>query len=479
MKKVNVKRLKIEILVFTILALFSSSILIDQMVKKHKDVFEVKKTEYKFYIKDSNTGEYEEQTSNVFPGEGYYLNIDKTNEECSTGEVDQNDDLSIQALIRFSTLCDLYYDPTPGLTVTSNVTSAVATIKVGDKVVASGTVPVTTQVIKGKNVTITVSDPEYYYTKSGDTYNGYEETFVMTAEDTTKNITLNERPWITGTTSNSSNTTAKTKTDTNWHPGYYLVEVWGGKGGYGDKDPGASGYVYGVVYIDYNTSVYSTAGGNGSSGTSAPAGGANGGGNGGSSTSGLSGIRGGGGGYSAFVVGTTAISQTTINNGSVKILAGGGGGSSAKGGTLGNSSGGAGGAGGNMSSTITSITAGKVFSGSNGASRQGNTSTPGKGGSTSAGSAGTFASAGSLLAGGYGYERGGGGGAGYYGGGGGGVSSLSASNPGGGGGGSSFVASDVTYSGLASSITSKLTSSNPSSTGGAIKIQWIGKTLPS
>lgn len=73
----------------------------------------------------------------------------------------------------------------------------------------------------------------------------------------------------------------------------------------------------------------------------------------------------------------------------------------------------------------------------------------------------------------------GGGGAGYYGGGGGGVSSVFATAPGGGGGGSSFIANGVTYSNLPSSVTSKLTSTNPSSTGGAIKIQWIGKTLPS
>lgn len=103
MKKENIKKhKKIEIIIFAILAFISTSVLLDQVFKKSGS-FEVKKTEYKFYIKDSDTGKYEEQTSNVFPGEGYYLNIDKTNEECSTGKVDQNDDLSIQALIRFST----------------------------------------------------------------------------------------------------------------------------------------------------------------------------------------------------------------------------------------------------------------------------------------------------------------------------------------------------------------------------------------
>lgn len=77
-------------------------------------------------------------------------------------------------------------------------------------------------------------------------------------------------------------------------------------------------------------------------------------------------------------------------------------------------------------------------------------------------------------------SSGGGGGAGYYGGGGGYVANfITNGSPGGGGGGSSFLASDVTYANLPSSVTSKLTSSNPSSTGGAIKIQWIGKTLPS
>ena len=479
MREGLIKKLKIIELI-TLISLFVMLLfhtLSSNIIEKN-----IEHKEYKFYIKNPTTGEYEAQTGMTFPGEGYYLNTNKTNEECANSTIDQNVDLSIKALVSFSTVCNLYYDRAPTLTVKSNVSTATATIKVGNNIIASGTVPVSGMVAGGKSVTITVSEPEYYATLSNGTYYDYEETFTMTESDTTKNITLNERPWITGSTSNSSSTSAATKTDTNWHPGYYLVEVWGGKGGTGDTDnttPGASGYIYGVIYIDYNTSIYATAGGNGSSSTSNPSGGANGGGNGGSGASGMGGNKGAGGGYSAFAVGATAISSTNINNGKVKFIAGGGGGASAKGSTFGTGSGGSGGAGGSLTSTKSTITAGSVFSGADGVVITGTgANSNGKGGSTSAGAGGGSGSSGSMLAGGGGYERGGGGGAGYYGGGGGGVSSGFATAPGGGGGGSSFIANGVTYSGLPSSVTNKLTSSNPSSTGGAIKIQWIGKTMP-
>ena len=476
------KNRKLEIIIFSILTIISTSLILEQVFKK-RGSFEVKKAEYKFYIKNPTTGEYEEQTGMTFPGEGYYLDEEKTNSECANSEISQEDDLSINTLVRFSTICNLYYNPNGVLTVTANVPTAIATIKKGNDVIATGTVPVSAGIGKGKNVTITVSEPEYYYTKTGDTFNDYEESFVMTGEDTTKTITLNERPWITGSIANTSSTSARTYTTTNWHPGYYLVEVWGGHGGVGDDDNtngGPNGYVYGVVFIPYNNTVYSTAGGNGGEDRGLAPGGANGGGTGGdNSTSGLSGHRGGGGGYSAFAVGATAINQTNITNGKVKFIAGGGGGSSARGQTLSTQAGGEGGSGGTMSSTKSTITAGTVFAGANGSAPSG--SAYGRGGTTSGGaSGGGSATAGSLLTGGNANARGGGGGAGYYGGGGGYVQNfITNGSPGGGGGGSSFLASDVTYTNLPSSVTSKLTSSNPSSTGGAIKIQWIGKTLPS
>ena len=72
--------------------------------------------------------------------------------------------------------------------------------------------------------------------------------------------------------------------------------------------------------------------------------------------------------------------------------------------------------------------------------------------------------------------NGGGGGAGYYGGSGSaGPGTLSTNQPGGAGGGSSFISSKATYSNLPSTATSKLVATNPSSTGGAIVITYLGK----
>ena len=372
-------------------------------------------------------------------------------------------------------------DPHRDLTINTNVSSSTIIVKNGNNVLCSGSGNLVCSVEMGTNVTLEVGDIEYYYTiDSLDSYHDYSETFNMPSTETTKSVTLTERPWITGRTVNSNRTTAAT-TDSlvNWHPGYYLVELWGGKGGSGTKDPGDSGYIYGVIYIGYNQPVLASAGGNGGSGSDAPSGGANGGAaGGGSSGSSMSmgGNKGAGGGYSAFVVGGYVINANMINSGYVKFIAAGGGGSSARGGALGNVEGGNGGNGGNLNSTATSINLGVVFSGSDGTNNDGS-STIGKGGSTSAGSGGTGASSGSMLAGGRGYERGGGGGAGYYGGGGGGVQGIFASHPAGGGGGSSFIATGITYSGLSSTIKSKLVGTNPSSTGGAVIITWIGKTM--
>ena len=64
------------------------------------------------------------------------------------------------------------------------------------------------------------------------------------------------------------------------------------------------------------------------------------------------------------------------------------------------------------------------------------------------------------------------------GGGGGGAGTLSTNQAGGGGGGSSLLAKALTYNGLSTNITSKLVGTNPSSSGGAIVITYLGKTLP-
>ena len=121
-------------------------------------------------------------------------------------------------------------------------------------------------------------------------------------------------------------------------------------------------------------------------------------------------------------------------------------------------------------------TAGSVFSGTNGGT--GRTGGIGGAGSTTGGTNSNDSDCnGSAFQGGITSGFGGAGGGGYFGGAGGsGLGGIS-TGPGGGGGGSSFIANGVTYSGLPSSVTSKLTSSNPSSTGGAVKIQWVGKNL--
>ena len=110
MKKVNGRRLKIEILVFTILALFSSSMLIEQIIKTSKS-FEIKKPTYKFYL-EQHEGEhdYEPSKEMVFPTKGYALNIEKTNLECPYGTVEFNEDRSVNYTAKFATLCNLYYD---------------------------------------------------------------------------------------------------------------------------------------------------------------------------------------------------------------------------------------------------------------------------------------------------------------------------------------------------------------------------------
>ena len=116
----------------------------------------------------------------------------------------------------------------------------------------------------GKSVNVSVVEPEYYYTSSGSTYNDYSNTFTVTGE-TTLNVELKEKPYITGIIQNSSSTSAAIKTLTNYHTGYYLIEAWGGRGGKGndDKDGGTSGHVYGYVYLTNNTATFATAGGNG------------------------------------------------------------------------------------------------------------------------------------------------------------------------------------------------------------------------
>lgn len=329
---------------------------------------------------------------------------------------------------------------------------------------------------------------EYSVTKAG--YYDKSGSYTIETSDYTLNVTLEEKPWITGTYLNTSSTLAATESLTVYHSGKYLIDIWGGKGadkysvdltssGYG----GAAGHVYGVVELYEGQTVYYTLGGNaqtsvlgGLLGTiiSTSESGVNGGGKAKSASLGA------GGGYSAFALDTTVISESTINSGNVLfIAAGGGGGGGSYSSKTDTFACGDGGAGGNMSSTKTAVsTIGYAFSGENGTvPSAGNSTYIGGGGSSTAGVCSSRSNNnGSLLSGGQSYEKGGAGGAGYYGGAGGRGTGRNQSGKysAGGGGGSSFISSLATFEGLDSSVTSKVSTSNPSTTGGSLIITYIG-----
>ena len=355
-------------------------------------------------------------------------------------------------------------------TVVPNPSDALVTIKKGSEVLASDI---------GKQ-TITISDlSSLTYTVSKLEYNDVSGEYTINGEDYTIDVTLEELPWVTGTFVNTDRKVATTKEDTIYHPGYYLIELWGGRGGaYLRADSkstgynGDYGYIYGVVNLEYNTKIYFTLGGNGRDGVASGTtrGGENGGGYGGAA------YAGGGGGYSAFAINTTTINETNINNGNVLMIAGAGGGGG--GSTLTSGKPGDGGRGGCMDSETSVISIGTVFHGSDGTLNGAKEGRNGLGGTTTSHSQSNAGETGGLLYGGDGSGNGGGGGAGYYGGGGGGgAGTLSSNQPGGGGGGSSFMATAVTFNELSSNITSKLTNNNTSSSGGSIVITYLGKTL--
>lgn len=327
----------------------------------------------------------------------------------------------------------------------------------------------------------------------------YDKTETVTFADNNLDVQISPSaaPSIAGTYTNTVNTSATTGSLTNYTSGYYLVEMWGGKGGHGGNgmsgytggSGGGEGYVYGVIQLNRKADLGYSLGGNGTDVAEwtfvgepynkGVAGGANGGG----STPDAStdcGAGGAGGGYSALSSGAS------FSTSSLLMLAGGGGGGSGRGGRLGAYSGSNGGNGGNMSnSTVRSLYGGTIFAGSNGIARSGKYYGLGGNGAdgntvVTAGycpgnSNGTY---GGQFYGGASKKSGGGGGAGYYGGGGGSKQSdASTGGVGGGGGGSSYVASSVRYTNLPSSATGLLVGTNPSSTGGAMIITYIGKTL--
>lgn len=355
-------------------------------------------------------------------------------------------------------------------TIVPTPSDSLVTIKKGTEVLVSDIGEQTVIVDDLSALTYTVSKLEYKDASGS---------YTLNREDYTLNVTLEELPWITGTFVNTDRKVATTKEDTNYHPGYYLIELWGGKGGEylraSSKNVGyrgAAGYIYGVVNLEYNSKIYFTLGGNGRDGelSGTSRGGANGGGNGGAT------YAGGGGGYSAFATGTTTIDVANINSGKVLMIAaggGGGGGSSLVAGKPGN-----GGDGGTLSSETTILDIGTVFHGKDGTLNDAKAGRNGLGGTTVSRPQQNEGVIGKPLAGGDGNGNGGGGGGGYYGGGGsGGAGTLSSNQPGGAGGGSSFIATNVTFSGLSSNVTSKLTNNNTSSSGGSIVITYLGKTL--
>lgn len=385
-----------------------------------------------------------------------------------------------------------YYPQSGTDLVTDHVTKEITMLRTEDKIFTVVPTPsdalVTIKIKDGEVLesgigtqSITIGDlTELSYTVSKFEYKDATGDYTINGEDYTENVTLEELPWATGTFVNTDRKTATTKEDTIYHPGYYLIEMWGGRGGEYLRASskscgyrGEAGYVYGVVNLEYNSKIYFTLGGNGRDGelSGTARGGANGGGNGGAT------YAGGAGGYSALAINTTTINETNINNGNILFIVGGGGGGS--GSSLVAGKPGNGGNGGSLTSEYTTTTIGTVFHGADGTLNQAKEGRNGLGGTAVARSQSNAGGNGNLLSGGNGSGNGGGGGGGYYGGGGGGgAGTLSTNQAGGGGGGSSLLAKAVTYNGLSTNITSKLVGTNPSSSGGAIVITYLGKTLP-
>ena len=363
---------------------------------------------------------------------------------------------------------ELTYKQDYELTINPTPSNSLVTLKVNGEVVSSGTGVQSYTAVDETTIEYTVSMFEYY-DKTG--------SFTLDGKDTTIDVSLDLMPWITGTFTNNDRKVATTKEDVVYHPGKYLIEMWGGKGGQYFRAEskqtgyrGEAGYIYAIVDLEYNDKIFFTLGGNGRDGdySGTARGGANGGGNGAAT------YAGGGGGYSALAVGTTTIDEANINSGNVLMIVAGGGG--AGGSSLVAGKPGDGGNGGTLTSATTTISIGNVFHGADGTLNGAKEGRNGLGGTTTSTANSNGGNAGGLLLGGAGKGNGGGGGAGYYGGSGSaGPGTLATNQPGGAGGGSSFISSKATYSNLPSTATSKLVATNPSSTGGAIVITYLGK----
>ena len=114
-KRLNNLKNYIKLIIVISLFVMATGIAIEQLHNLGFKKFNVHKKEYKFYL-EQHEGEhdYEPSTALEFPTRGYVLNIEKTNAECTTGELlKQNANKSVDFLARYSTVCDLYYDIRP------------------------------------------------------------------------------------------------------------------------------------------------------------------------------------------------------------------------------------------------------------------------------------------------------------------------------------------------------------------------------
>lgn len=391
--------------------------------------------------------------------------VSKTGYVPQSGTVYMDSDKSINVNLSLANHYNLTINPTPP--------DATVIIQEGETVLANGSGSQTVNVYDQHTIS-------YIVKKVG--YNTKYGTTSTNGQNTTVSVVLETATPFEGTFTNTAIHTVEVVSEEIYKDGYYLVEMWGGKGGRGNLNlttglGGDAGYVYGIVHLNYEDNVYITLGGNGESTSSdllqndvSLLGGANGG---GASTGGGA----SGGGYSLFGINMSSITLENVNNNKILMIAGGGGGGGTRTVTAIAGSGGAGGI--INSSATTSYTNGTIYNGGNGTTTINCSSFPATGGTNVGGTNSGVASAyGSLFTGGTAILLGGGGGAGFYGGAGGGSQKASIINlyaGSGGGGGSSYVNSSVTA--VSSAYSSQLINTNPSSTGGALKITYLGTTL--
>ena len=390
--------------------------------------------------------------------------VTKTGYVPQSGSIYMDDDKTINVTLSLANHYNITIVPTPS--------DATVIIKDGDNVLINSTGTQTVNVYDQHSVS-------YIVKKVG--YNTVYNTVATNGQNLNVNITLQTATPFEGTFSNTDILIPVVINQEIYKDGYYLVELWGGAGGRGNLNlttglGGAGGYVYGIIYLNYEDKLYITLGGNGQSVGSdlyqndiSCLGGANGG---GPSTGGGA----GGGGYSAVGVNISSMTLDNLNNNKILLIAGGGGAGGTR--TV-TAIAGSGGIGGNITtSATTSHSNGTIYNGGDGTTTVNCFSFPATGGTNTGGTnSGVSSAFGSLFTGGTAIYLGGGGGAGLYGGAGGGSQKASIINiysGSGGGGGSSYVNQNVSS---ATSYSASLVGTNPSTTGGAAIVTYIGTTL--